>query len=153
MKRMSAKRRPYRSAIQPPGYWYTPSRKSSAVPNRPIAVIGAPSDCRYLGKKRRQRFSPHPIKNMLVDTATISGVSPKNSRARARRPGGDSVERRLGLLSQLYLRARMVAILAAAPASHRPVVLATHRLDAPSQVKHCSVPPTRPDGLRRPDPD
>src|SRR5437867_4854835 len=92
IKRMSAKRRPYRSAIQPPGYWYTPSRKSSAVPNRPIAVIGAPSDCRYLGKKRRQRFSPHPSKNMLVDTATISGVSPKNSRARARRPLADSVE-------------------------------------------------------------
>jgi len=31
---------------------------------------------------RRQRFSPHPSGNMLVETATISGVSPKNSTAR-----------------------------------------------------------------------
>src|SRR2546430_10741749 len=50
-----------------------------------MAAIGAPSDCRYLGRKRRHKFSPHPRRNMLVETATISGVSPKSSTAAARR--------------------------------------------------------------------
>src|SRR5690349_6327958 len=50
-----------------------------------MAVIGAPRLWRYFGRKRRQRFSPRFISSIADDTARISGVRPKNARARARR--------------------------------------------------------------------
>src|SRR5438067_947440 len=50
-----------------------------------MAAIGAPRLCRYFGRKRRQRFSPRFMSSIAVETAMISGVRPKNARARARR--------------------------------------------------------------------
>src|SRR5712691_64561 len=86
-KSSSARRRPYRSAIHPPGYWYTPSRKSSQVPKNPMAVTGAPSICKYFGRKRFQRFSPSASRNIATETATMLRSSPSASTMRDRAEG------------------------------------------------------------------
>src|SRR6266478_10241149 len=83
-KSWSARRRPYRSAIHPPGYWYTPSRKSSQVPKNPMAVTGAPRSCKYFGRKRFQRFSPRASRNIATETATMLRSSPSAALTRAR---------------------------------------------------------------------
>src|SRR5512138_616611 len=44
-----------------------------------MATIGAPSDSRYLGRNRRQRFSPRAMRNIAATTASVL-------RSRARRP-------------------------------------------------------------------
>src|SRR6266849_9514963 len=83
-KSSNARRRPYRSLIHPPGYWYTPSRKSSQVPKNPMAVTGAPSTCKYFGRKRFQRFSPSASRNIATETATMLRSSPSASTMRDR---------------------------------------------------------------------
>src|SRR5438552_14568734 len=75
-------RRPRRSLSQPPGYWYTPSRKSSTLPKRPTARIGAPRACRYFGRNFCQRFSPSARRNIAVETATTFGSRARNVAAR-----------------------------------------------------------------------
>src|SRR5712692_3618152 len=82
-KSSRARRRPYRSPIHPPGYWYTPSRKSSQVPKNPMAVTGAPRSCKYFGRKRFQRFSPSASRNIATETATMLRSSPSALRDRA----------------------------------------------------------------------
>jgi hypothetical protein len=70
MNAVSAARRPYRSATQPPGYWYAPSRKSLSVPYRPIAGSGAPRRSRYFGMNRFQSSSPNVSVSVAIETAT-----------------------------------------------------------------------------------
>src|SRR5512146_1224897 len=50
-----------------------------------MASTGAPSTSRYLGRNRRQRFSPSAIRNMALAAAPVFRSSPSRAASRAAR--------------------------------------------------------------------
>ena len=53
------------------------SKKSSAVPNSPIAVALAPSNSRYFGRNLFQSSSPRPTKNTAPEAAVTLRSTPR----------------------------------------------------------------------------
>src|SRR2546427_10912959 len=74
-----ARRRPQWPASQPLGYWYTASKKSSAVPKRPPAATLAPRDSRYFGRNFFHSTSPSPTRNTAPEAAATLRSIPKKS--------------------------------------------------------------------------